>query len=44
VEDNTQEEILAATKELLTAMMETNGINLEDVACAIFTTTPDLNA
>ena len=44
MEGNTREEILAATKELLTAMMEANGVKTEDVACAIFTTTPDLNA
>jgi len=44
VEVNEREAILAATRELLTLMIEANGIKPEDVASAIFTTTPDLNA
>jgi chorismate mutase len=41
---NTREEIVAAARELLEAMIEANEIDPEDVASAIFTTTPDLNA
>jgi len=44
VDSNTPEAILNATAELLTAMVKANSIRLEDVASAIFTTTPDLNA
>ncbi|HZQ38579.1 MAG TPA: chorismate mutase [Dehalococcoidia bacterium] len=44
VERNTREEILAATTELLQLMIERNGIDPEDVASALFTTTTDLNA
>lgn len=44
VEHNTREEILEATTELLRLMIEANGIRVEDVASAIFTTSPDLNA
>jgi chorismate mutase len=41
---NDAEAILAATRELLTLMIEANGIAPEDVASATFTTTRDLNA
>jgi chorismate mutase len=44
VAKNTREEIVAAARELLEAMVEANGIVGEDVASAFFTTTPDLNA
>ncbi len=44
VSKNTREEILEATRELLTEMIEANGIEPEDVASAWFTTTPDVNA
>jgi chorismate mutase len=44
VENNTKEDILNAGKELLQKMIEANGLVPEDVACAIFTTTQDLNA
>jgi chorismate mutase len=43
-ESNTKEGILDACKELLQKMIEANGIKPENVACAIFTTTPDLDA
>ncbi len=43
-DENTREAILAATHELLTLLIEANGIHPEDIASAIFTTTPDLNA
>jgi len=41
---NTSEEILQATRQLLALMIRQNGIEPEDVASAIFTTTPDLDA
>lgn len=44
IKENTREAILAGTRELLLRMIEANGIHPEDVASAIFTTTPDLNA
>ncbi|MCB9452006.1 MAG: chorismate mutase [Anaerolineaceae bacterium] len=44
VESNTVDVILAATKELLVAMIDANGIEEDDVASVVFTTTPDLNA
>jgi chorismate mutase len=44
VDSNTSQAILDATAELLRAMIEANSIRREDVASAIFTTTPDLNA
>lgn len=44
VEANSEEEILAATRELLYIIIRANGIEPEDVASAIFTTTTDLNA
>jgi chorismate mutase len=44
VERNTRDEILAATTELLGLMVEHNGIDPDDVASALFTTTTDLNA
>jgi chorismate mutase len=44
VEANSVEAILEATKELLSAMIEANQIDADNVASAFFTTTPDLNA
>lgn len=44
VERNEREEILVATRQLLALMVRRNGIEREDVASAIFTTTPDLDA
>jgi chorismate mutase len=43
-EENTAEAILAATRELLELIVEANELKVEDVASAIFTTTPDLTA
>ena len=43
-DDNTAAAILTAASELVTALVETNAIRPEDVASAIFTTTPDLDA
>lgn len=44
VEENSREAILAGTRELLQQMISANHIDADDVASAIFTTTPDLNA
>ena len=44
VERNTAEAILAATRELLELIVTANDLKAEDVASAIFTTTPDLTA
>ncbi len=44
VEANTRDEILKATRQLLALMIRLNGIEAADVASAIFTTTPDLDA
>jgi len=41
---NTSEAILHATRELLQELISTNGIDEDDVASVIFTTTPDLTA
>lgn len=43
-EANTREAILEATHDLLKRIILANNINPKDVASAIFTTTPDLNA
>jgi len=42
--DNTEEAILAATAEMLQALVAANGLRTEDVASAIFSVTPDLDA
>ena len=44
VETNTRDAILAATRELLAAMLKANELEVQDVASAFFTTTQDLNA
>ena len=44
VSENTKEAIIAASKELLQNLMEANEVEISDVACILFTTTPDLNA
>lgn len=44
VSANTRESVLAATKKLLTKMVEVNKIQVNDIAAILFTTTPDLNA
>ena len=41
---NTSEAILEASRQLLALMIRQNGIEPEDVASAMFTTTPDLDA
>ena len=42
--DNSREEILQATRELLTAIVDRNGIRPEDVGSVIFSATTDLDA
>ena len=44
MEDNSREAILKGTRELLALMIRQNDIWPGDVASAIFTTTPDLDA
>ena len=44
MEHNSSEEILTATRELLLAVIAANAIDPQDIASALFTTTPDLNA
>ena len=41
---NTREAILAATREMLVLLIEQNRLHPDDIASAIFSTTPDLNA
>lgn len=43
-EENTREAILEATHDMLVRLIEANGLHPDDIASAIFTTTPDLNA
>jgi chorismate mutase len=43
-DDNSPEEILKATRQLLALMIRQNGIEPQDVASAIFSTTTDLDA
>ena len=42
--ENTKEEIMSATEELLLRMVEANDVAREDIASIFLTTTPDLNA
>ncbi len=44
VERNDSEAILAATSELMGALVERNSLSLEDLVSCIFTVTDDLNA
>ena len=41
---NNKESIIAATKELLEKMVQTNNIEMGEIAAIFFTTTSDLNA
>ncbi len=43
-DENTVEEINVVTQELLTEMLQRNGIGHDDVISVLFTTTPDLTA
>lgn len=42
--ENTREAILSATREMLVKLVESNGIQAEDIASAFFSTTRDLTA
>jgi chorismate mutase len=42
--ENTRESILRTTRELLEQLIAANDLQVEDIASAIFTTTPDLDA
>lgn len=44
VTENTKKAIVAATREMLEKLVEANGFTPEDVACAFFSTTRDVNA
>ncbi|MFQ5825857.1 MAG: chorismate mutase [Dehalococcoidia bacterium] len=44
VATNSREDILAATRELLEKMVQSNGVEVDSVATILFTTTQDLNA
>ncbi len=44
VEQNEREEILTATRQLLALLIRHNEIEATDIASAIFTTTPDIDA
>lgn len=44
VDANTKEAILSATKDLLSAIIDANDVDVDDVASVFFSTTPDLNA
>ena len=43
-EGNSAEDVLSATEQLLTALINENGIEQDDVAAVQFTTSPDLVA
>jgi len=44
VDENTKEEILAKTEELLLEIVKTNNLKIEDIASALFSVTEDVNA
>ena len=44
VDADDSQAIVAATKRLLTAMVEQNGVSLDDIASVLFSLTPDLRA
>jgi chorismate mutase len=44
VSENTKEAIVASSKTLLQKLIKANEVEIEDIACILFTTTPDLNA
>jgi chorismate mutase len=44
VERDDRDEILAATRQLLALMVRRNGLEKQDLASAIFTTSPDITA
>jgi len=44
VPENSKEAIIAASKELLQQMVDANDVQIDDVACVLFTATSDINA
>jgi chorismate mutase len=44
VDANERELVLEATAELVTELMASNALDIDDVISVLFTTTPDLNA
>ena len=44
IASNTKDEILSKSRELLEAIAKANKVKPDDIACAIFTLSPDLNA
>jgi chorismate mutase len=44
VDHDTEGEILVATEELLSCLVDANGLQKEDIASVVFTVTPDLTA
>jgi len=44
IQQNEREEILSATRQLLALLIRRNEIEAADIASAIFTTTPDIDA
>ena len=44
VDENSKEAIIQSTKELLEKMVEANQIDVDELACAFFTTTNDIDA
>ncbi len=44
VEENSEEAILRATRELLERMAEANNVEPDEIAALLFTSTPDLTA
>ncbi|KYZ76124.1 chorismate mutase [Anaerosporomusa subterranea] len=44
VETNERQEIIAAVGELLSALIQENDIQIQDIGAAIFSSTPDIDA
>jgi chorismate mutase len=44
VDDNSRDQILKGSAELITEVLERNELNAEDIISIVFTATPDLNA
>ncbi len=42
--ENTRDEVLASTQELVRTLFEKNSLDMEDVICVMFTATPDVTA
>ncbi len=44
INHNDKDEILEATRDLISCMVERNGIDVGNISCIIFTVTPDITA